>query len=507
MTVSDVAAGKNNESRLLNRGLAIAAIAALVISLIPMLYVARFDFATGDDYAYGAGAHLAFKSTHSVLEAIKAACEHVVTIYWVHQGTWFSVFLFNLQPEAFSDSAYAIVPWIMVFFFSACAFTFGLTVLKDRLGFELSDALFIVSVALIGMIQFVPIKPNAFFWYNGAVHYTVPFGLMLIAMTLFIKCLRSLKPSRLIGMTVVIVLLSGMSYLAVVAVIVGPAFIYAYVTLTRIRKMRRTDAWLALSLLAELPGLVISALSPGNVHRGGEEFGFSVSRAVFTILDCFRYSFRFAVGQMKDYPYLWLLFAAILLCALYAGTRLEVRVRWPGLIVVMVICWNASFYAPELYAGVSVSGGVDDTYLWAFVTSACILMITLAAWLTGRFPERAGKLAGSKIVRICAWGLICVLALACRHGLAETTGKVCYDFVAKGYAEDFREQMLLQQELLNGDEDEVVIPCTNGYDGPIMNMPVTEDPDAWTNDVVTRFYGKTRVIGMDADRWHELNGR
>ena len=52
--------------------------------------------------------------------------------------------------------------------------------------------------------------------------------------------------------------------------------------------------------------------------------------------------------------------------------------------------------------------------------------------------------------------------------------------------------MDLQTSLMEreGIED-VVVPFINDVQGPLMQMPVTDNPDAWSNQVTARFYGKT----------------
>ena len=47
--------------------------AALAVSLIPLIILSFYSHPAGDDYVYGASAHLAWAESHSLIETIKAA--------------------------------------------------------------------------------------------------------------------------------------------------------------------------------------------------------------------------------------------------------------------------------------------------------------------------------------------------------------------------------------------------------------------------------------------------
>ena len=83
---------------------AAACVLVFLTSLVPALYLTGYVHATGDDFGYGALTHAAWLDTHSLLEVFRAACETVRNYYTGWQGTWFSVFLFTLQPEVFSPA-------------------------------------------------------------------------------------------------------------------------------------------------------------------------------------------------------------------------------------------------------------------------------------------------------------------------------------------------------------------------------------------------------------------
>ncbi len=71
----------------------------LGLLLLPLLYLSFLNRATGDDYGDGILTRAAWTGTHSLMPVIRAACQTVKNFYGSWQGTWFSVFVFSLQPE------------------------------------------------------------------------------------------------------------------------------------------------------------------------------------------------------------------------------------------------------------------------------------------------------------------------------------------------------------------------------------------------------------------------
>ena len=70
-----------------------------IFSVIPIIYLAGFDFATGDDLGYSANVRQTWLLTHSFLQCIISAVNYAKNVYYTWQGTWFTVFLFEFNPE------------------------------------------------------------------------------------------------------------------------------------------------------------------------------------------------------------------------------------------------------------------------------------------------------------------------------------------------------------------------------------------------------------------------
>ena len=162
---------------------AAACVLAFLAGLVPVLYLTGYVHATGDDFGYGTLTHAAWLDTHSLPAVFRAACETVKNYYTGWQGTWFSVFLFTLQPEVFSPDAYWIVPLLMLGLTVAGVSVAGYYFLVRKAGFGLSGFIGLDALVLFVLIQFIPSTKSAIFWYNGTAHYVIPFFLALVAVS------------------------------------------------------------------------------------------------------------------------------------------------------------------------------------------------------------------------------------------------------------------------------------------------------------------------------------
>ena len=510
-----------------NRLIPASAVLLLAISLLPLLKLAAIDVATGDDYGYGAVTRAAWLGSHSLIQVFYTAAQEVRKVYGSWQGTWFTVFLFTLNPEVFHPHSYWIVPCTMLFLQIATAFLFAHHFLVVRGKFTNACWITVSSLMMLAQIQCIPYIKTSVFWYVGTIHYILPFSMVLVVIVCADRLLERFKVQDFIILLVNQTLLGGGNYQAA---LLAPLTILVIVFIRWMKKREKctfclkkvqirkylTDKKIyaiAIPFIMELTGLLISVKSPGNKNRGGTGFGFGMKRAADAIV----HSFTEAFMQMLDY---WLhktFVVLILLLVVWAAWQTLRKQKMcsrifiqPVLFILLMCCLNASVHTPAIYAAVGVSGGVDNTnFMVAMMTSAASL-INLAGWMAERaedissrwhariyFIEKYRKAVG--IIVVC---LMCTLFLLGRHSIKTMTDYVCYTYIQSGQAEDYRQQMQQQYALLSDDAvKDPVIPLVNDEQGPLMQMPVTMDANAWSNRVTADFYGKRTVTGMDRNLW------
>lgn len=496
--------------------LGVLSAAALVLSLLPMLALTFINRAAGDDYGYGRLTRQAWVNTHSLGEVAKAVGTTVKQFYNGWQGTWFSISLFSLQPEVFHEKAYVFVTILaLVFWVGTVSFVLFFFLVK-LLGFRKSSFAVIDALFLMIQMQFIPGIKSSLFWYNGIIHYLLPYGMCLLLVYFLVRYIQTFRWKYFGGILLFMGLLGGSNYQsALFGGIVGGLFLVVGYGKTRKKKC----LFLLLPLGAEFTGLFISMKAPGNQVRGGEEFGFSAVRAVETI----GWSFVEGIRQIGDYltekPVAMIGLVLVLAVILYAqgqavpqgaaGTGEKTgsagsSYPYPGMFVLLTFCIYCAMQAPEIYAQTEVSLGVPNinyqTFLWMVLANG----VYVWGWCKHRKKGREVTIPGFLI----PVGILCVLFMViCRSNLKETTTWKCMVYLTSGQAKDYKEQMDLQTSiLLDGSVSDAILPFINDEQGPLMHMPATENPEAYTNSVMRDFYGKNSVVAMDRVEWNRVYG-
>lgn len=483
---------KISDSFIGSKKIEVCIIVFFCISLIPILYLSGYVHATGDDYGYGAQTHQIWLSTHSVWQVLKTAGQ-TVQHYWVGwQGTWFTIFLMSLQPEVFWDNGYWIVPWIMLALTISSTLYLTEYVMVQKLELPKTTWISCTCILLMAMIQYFPSTKSGIFWYNGTAHYIIPYSMTLVA----IRCCwsfadRKRKKDWLV-VFICMALLGGASYLAPLLVLIAVGYLILCEW-----KTKKHVFYLCIPAAAELTGLVVSYLAPGNKSRGGDDFGIHGVLIVKTILECFVDGTKQIFLYLFKTPFILLCFVciAILLVRAFQKIKISFSFSRPVIVAAAMFCMYCAMYAPGLYAGVELSGGVPNTIFQVFLLTLFITVIYTAGWVNNRFGK-GGKTEKIKKV-VCGGVLILALFLVLveKGTLKNSTSYQCYDYIASGRADDYKMQMEERLDLLRNPElKNVRLPAMNSDQGPLMHMEVMEDPDEWTNKVVKEFFGKESVL-------------
>lgn len=477
-----------------------------MILLLPIVYLTGVNRASGDDYGYGLYTRTAWMSTHSPVEVFKGMCQTVREFYGGWQGTWFSIAVFTLQPEVFHDKAYVIVAVLMLFLWIASTAYLFREVLCRKLGFGGFNCLLIAVWFLIISIEFIPNTRSSIYWFNGCAHYMLPFAMCQVLTVWLLRYGESYRWRTFAGILIFMTLLGGSNYQAALFALI--AAFYACAWGLFFRKDRRILR-LGIPMLTELVGLVVSMKAPGNLVRGGNDFGFSAVKAIKTIGGCFVHAITDIGVYAKERPLalVGLLFLFLLFMMILWQRKERLAIPYPPLLGVMLFCLYSAMQAPELYAGVTVSKGVPNTNYLIFLLTAAFLLLMAADCLTARLKKREQAGAPQKVFwGVVAAGLVvcAVLGLLNRSGIKRCTSYEALVYITSGQAADFQEQMELQTRLLEDDRmTDAVIPGINDKQGPLMHMSVTEDKDAYTNQVTGRFYGKRSVVSIERPLWME----
>lgn len=410
---------------------AVISVALFVLTLIPIILIAPFGHATGDDLGYGAHVMQALRDGTGIAGALSNIAGEIVSKWYTWQGTWASIFLFCIEPGVFGERLYTIVPLLAVAIFCIGTGYFLYHFLTRVMRISRSAFVTIFSLLSILAIQYMPYMRGGIFWYTSVAHYLIPYCAAMVSAVFADRFLQSGQNKYLAGMCLLMAYLGGASYPAIVLSLELTLLLILYAAADG--RMSRRCLLILLPLALMLAGFAVSAAAPGNKVRGGEGFGSrGAAGIVMVIVNSIKVcAVRGAGYFLRARPLILLLpitlgFAAegydacgeaspaVIassagsipaagavpdqltpgVCGVKGLPRLRAFLRHPVTVAVLCFLIAAGVYAPEVYSAVDVSGGVPDTEY--FVT---LVMLVVALSYVGcalrRRADRAAHRAGS----------------------------------------------------------------------------------------------------------------
>ncbi|WP_141709462.1 DUF6056 family protein [Eisenbergiella tayi] len=489
-----------------NKKIAILTVFLFLISMFPIWYLSEFARPSGDDFGYSVLTHRAWLESHSLLQVFKAAFQTVKHYYTGWNGDWFTTFLFSLMPEVFVPYSFWIIPIIMTLMLIISTTIFMHEFCVNIFHIPFSDFIIFDMLLLIISYQFIPSTAVGMYWYVGSVHYILPHAAALTGIVCGSKYIRTNKKKFLLGIILCMLPVGGGSYFSSLLVfIVGAATL-----LLLLNKKNKKALWIILPLLVCGICFIIQCLSPGNSVRGGESFGFHWGVVFATVINSLKRSVMMIGVYLREKTFLFVVMLIIAVFGLESMSKCRgnFQFRRPILFLgFMFGCYSAMF-APELYSElystIEISLGPATVQYLVFLLTMAGGILYIEGWLVQTFANKV------KVPLIIKENYRLYIIFPCiifsafltifnRGWFVNCVDKRVMDYVVSGQAEDFKKQISSQMEILLDDtiKDAYLVPI-NPDQGPLMHMPVTEDPEAFTNRVVRDFYGKNMVTMISA---------
>lgn len=468
-----------------------------IITMLPTWYLAFYARPTGDDYGYSMGTRQAWLSTHSLIEVFKAGLETTKWMCTEWNGNWFTVFLFTLMPEVFVTYSFWIVPLSMTAIVIAGTICLAHEVLVKRLGLKWYESLMVSAIVLIASYQFIPSTYIGIYWYVGAMQYMFPHAIGLFLLVFLSKFERTGRIRYIVYSAVGTVMIGGSSIFTTMLVFM----IYVCVEVLCVKQMRKI-LLLGIPFVTGSVAFYFQITAPGYAARVGSEFGFSGSRIIDTIVQSLIEGILSIGEYLRDKTCIFILFliTAVIMWECLQKTESTFGFQLPGVFVLFMYGFYAAMFAPKLYAAVETSSGPATMEYLTFILCFTAAIIYLEGWIIHKQKQMGGgkTFDESKYHRnvILPVVFMCCLSVVFFRGmLSESVFKRSIDYVVSGQAEDFKEQIASQMEILLDDSVKEAYLCPiNDQQGPLIHMPVTENPEAFTNWAVAGFYGKDKVI-------------
>lgn len=466
----------------------------MCISLLPVMYVGRYNHPTGDDYYYGVEARQAVESGANIFEVFGEAAKGVAREYMRWQGTYSAMFLMHLPPNVFSEEAYAFVTAILILLFAGGVFFLLKPIVCDFLKGSKSFFALTASVYVMLCLQTTPFLGESLFWYNGSMYYT---GFLTFTMFFWGGVVRFLIKPRKYHIPLLAVLaffLAGGNYVSLL-----PCMILL-VVLTAWLCFNRSKRWGSVAILTVvmLIGMLISMLAPGNAIRQADLYQIS---AVKAILKSLLQGVKFILGWTN----VWLVLAAVLLTPFMWNSfaKKSFRFRYPILVLGFAYGVFCSMACPTFYSMNSTGPArVVAIIYYAFMAFMLFCYYYVLGYVYDLL-ERKGKItktdAGKTVDKRIALATIGVFVLLFAVQLftgkaAECTTIRAFRILESGEAQAYHEENLARQVILRDASVKDVVFSPFEHQPDLLYVgDFTGDATNGNNVRIAGFWGKNSI--------------
>ena len=481
-----------------DRKIAIGILIFFVITIIPMLAVAKYSHASADDFWCGAGMRRQIWSeTHSIMQFLKASVQDTVSMYYGWQGTFTTTFVQMFQPEIFNVHAYFIVPYIMLpFFLGGTSFLLYYLLVK-MLKMKKSVFLAVDMLYFLVAIQYIPSTGEAFYWYNGSVAYTLVYSVMLFCIGFSLRFIFDGKKRNLVMAVLTAFFVGGGNYLTIILL---PLLLISM--LFFLTPLKKKTLYLIIPLTVFGITAIINMTAPGTRVREGSGFEFDIRNILDTIGRAVYQGLKDVRSEYLGNPVvvISMIIIALFLASEMVGKQYKFSFPYPALFVIMTFGSYLAMYTPTYYAGVGKPfGRMSNLISFYFELSIIMDIIYVMGYIMKKWNDKwrtrgewlVQKWKSYKIYVLFA-SIILIMANPQWH---EKTAMVrTVNYLVSGQAKEFgdamdrRYEMLLDKSLKDVELEEM--PSA----GPLFNYDITEDWNGWPNIAVADFFSKDRVM-------------
>ncbi len=467
----------------------------LVLSLLPVMYLGRYNHPIGDDYKNCVETHIMWEKTGSIVATVAEAVKGVAYDYQTWQGTYSALLFMHLAPNVFSDTAYQYVTAVLLLLLTGSIFFLLKPLVCKCLNASKNLWIIISSLLCLACVQTVPTQGETFFWYNGSMYYTGFFALTLFLFGLVVRYL--LKPHwKYVPIFVILaVVLAGGNYVSLLPAILIMVLLALGLGYKREYKQCCVIASVSVILLV---GLAISALAPGNAVRQEELWKIPAWKAVLkSLLQGIRYIWAWMRGWW------WITAAIVTPFFIKSYKGITWRFCYPVIVIGLAYGIFCSMSCPTFYSMNSTGPArVVSIVYYGFVLTTFFCYYYLLGYIYQKCRSKDGKnLLGERNIynKIAIIAPIVALGLfvgQCFIGnINNCTTVKSIKLLASGEAKGYGQENMERLELLNDENVEDVVLQPHEYTPDMLYVgDLLDDPNAFANQRMAQFYGKKSVV-------------
>lgn len=466
-----------------------------ILSLIPILYLGRYNYPCADDFGFSAACHIAWENSRSVFRVLKTAFATAADRWFTWQGTFSTIFLMALQPAVWGEGGYCLVPWIMIGALTLSTLFFLHTLLVRVLHIRPSLYLCLSMLYLIFVTQCMIDKTQAFFWYNGAAHYILPHSAALVLAGTLLLLLTDEK-NRIIRLLLGCFLsffIGGGNL--VTALITGILFAVSFLLLMLMKK-QKSALLLLPSILVFAGAFLLNAAAPGNAVR--QSMFADHPGPVKAVLLSFYYCTEYLADTWFNWT--WLVYLLLLLPFIWKAVR-NVGNRFsypfPLLVSAFSYCLLSAMFTPNLYAtGSAGSGRIFNIIFLDTALLAAGNLFYIMGWLrTHRMksvcPEHSSpedkdvRLYLGAVLLFAAFMLLTYVKVSPDFFTSSSAAASLLSGEAAAYGRECENRTRLIRE---ADSADLTLPRFSEMPYLLYYSDIEPDPSDWKNTSMARYY-------------------
>ena len=481
--------------------ISIACVIIIVVTIVVFAVGAGYTVFSGDDFTHG----VRVGAFHvSLPQYFTASLLYVKDLYMDWQGTWFSMFLqaflSPINNFGLPQLRAVMVGNALLFLVSLAALLWaGLSFFRMEEDAFSGQAVFgtkrLMPLRLVILLLFFLTVANAdvyaeiYFWFSGAVAYSMPFSLLLIAWTLLLlmnQQKRSIRGKKVCaGIAAVLLFLSSGGSLAVAGVGCYMALVLTAVFFLSTGKISRYN--LAV-FAAGFAGALINVAAPGNFsrHDGTAGAGLHFGQAMV-------YTVRMFVeesGRLFRTTMFGLVFLLMIAAGVYLSGRCRIAFREYGVATVLALLSGLVAYFPVAlgYGGYYV----PNRCYFIIDTAMVISLLNLALFLGVCCHRLCGLPSDGRTVAVLLY--ICLAALIVTPlSMEELPLYRVARYVHNGSYRAYYEKCAAVYDYLETCPEEDVVLEMPEYIDDFECFYFDEDENGWVNQGIAAYYGKRSV--------------
>jgi len=460
----------------------------LLLSLIPIIISSFYSHPLADDFGFSEKVNHVVKNGGGLFDILSASFQQVKDTYLDWQGTYAAIFVFSLQPAAFSEHIYFLTTFVMLTALIASTLFFVNTIF-NILGYDKKIGIIISFVILLLSIHFVVDKKEAFFWWNGSSYYTLFYSFSLLFFSILIKLYYAEKIIKKVIFLIISLLLAAILGGGNYSTALLTTVILAFAIFLLIKHKKKISLCYVMIFLILITGFVISMIAPGNSVRAAAITGESPVKAII-------HSVFYAVVYITKWTGLAQLagFSVIGFFAYILTKNSKYKFQYPFIVFVLSVLVFATQLTPPLYAMSSVGSGRQiNIYYYSYYILMSFNIFYIIGWINQKDIVRIRAKNIQKSFSVCTLLLIIgVFLCGClNYGLHNITFVdtllALKNSTPQTYSAEYLDRI---SQIKNGNTTISDIKTVPDFFSPLC---IEEDSDFWINKQIARYYDVDKV--------------